>query len=109
MWEEYRNTVQSSRDKVRKVKAKTELSPGEDVKDSGKDFCKYMENKRKGRKDLGLLLNEAGDTEHEKGLGTECLLLSSHEHTLMNPSSERPGEKSGTKKMYLCWKQLKST
>lgn len=68
MWEEYRSTVHSYRDEVRKVKAKTELSPVEGVKDNGKDFSKYTENKRKGRKYLGLLLNEARDTEHERGL-----------------------------------------
>lgn len=108
MWEEYRSIVHSYRYEVRKVKAKNlELSPAEDVKDNGKDFCKYTENKRKGRKYLGLLLNEAGDTEHERGLGTECCLLPSfHEQALMNPSSERPGEKSGAKKRYLWWKLL---
>lgn len=66
--------------------------------------------KRKCREDLGLLLNEAEDTEHERGLGTECcLLLSFHEQALMNPSSERPGEKTGRKKIYLWRKLLKST
>lgn len=72
-----------------------ELSPVEDVKYNGNDFYKYTENKKKGRKYLGLLLNEAGDTEHERGLNTEFyLLLSFLEQALMNPSSERPGEKS---------------
>lgn len=57
-----------------------DLSLVEDVKDNEKNFSKYTENKRKCRKDLGLLLSEVGDTEHEKSLGTEwCLLLSFHE------------------------------
>lgn len=87
-----------------------ELSPAKDVKDNGKDFSKYIENKRKGRKDLSLLLYQAEDTEHERGLVTECcLLLSFHEQALMNPSSERPGGKTGAKKMYLWLKLLKST
>lgn len=85
-----------------------ELSLTEDVIDNGKDFSKYTENKRKGRNDLGLLLSEAGDTEQERGLGNECcLLLSFDEQALMNPSSERPGEKSGAKKDTL--KLLKTT
>lgn len=80
--DKYRSIVQSSFpnliwDEVRKVKVKMELSPVKDVKDNGKDFSKYKGNKRKGRKDLSLLLYEAGDTEHERRLSTVNAAFSS--------------------------------
>ncbi|KAK4825453.1 hypothetical protein QYF61_027608 [Mycteria americana] len=50
---------QEVRDAVRKAKAQLNLA--RDVKGDKKGFCKYLSGKRKTRKNVGSLLNGAGD------------------------------------------------
>ncbi|GAB0203011.1 mitochondrial enolase superfamily member 1 [Grus japonensis] len=60
-WEEYRETVRAAREQVRKAKALTEISLPRDVKDNKKSFYRYFSDKRRTRKNVGPLRNEAGD------------------------------------------------
>ncbi|GAB0178700.1 mitochondrial enolase superfamily member 1 [Grus japonensis] len=60
-WEKYRETVQASRDQVRKAKALTEISLARDVKDNKKSFYRYVSDKRRTRENIGPLWNETGD------------------------------------------------
>ncbi|KAK4811175.1 hypothetical protein QYF61_019806 [Mycteria americana] len=59
--EEYRNTVQTCRDEVRKAKAQLELNLARDVKGNKKGFYKYISSKRNTRESGDPLLNEVGD------------------------------------------------
>ncbi|GAB0202999.1 hypothetical protein GRJ2_002765500 [Grus japonensis] len=60
-WEEYRETVQATRDQVRKAKALIELNLARDVKDNKKSFYRYVSEKRRMRENVGPLRNETGD------------------------------------------------
>lgn len=43
---------------MREVRAELELNLAKSVKDNKKDICKYINNERKRRDNMGLLLNE---------------------------------------------------
>ncbi|GAB0202862.1 hypothetical protein GRJ2_002751800 [Grus japonensis] len=60
-WEEYRETVQASRDQVRKAKALTELNLARDIKGNKKSFYRHVSDKRKTRENVGPLWKETGD------------------------------------------------
>ncbi|KAM9593774.1 uncharacterized protein ACIBXB_004867 [Morphnus guianensis] len=60
-WEEYRETAQVARDKVRKAKALIELNLARDVKGNKKSFYRYTGDKRKIRENVGPLWMEMGD------------------------------------------------
>ena len=60
-WVEYRNTVQMSRDEVRKAEAQMKLSLARDIKENKKGFCQHVGNKRKTRENVDPLLSETGD------------------------------------------------
>ena len=59
-WEEYRNDVGTYRDTMRKAKANRELNLQKEIKDSKKDFLKYVNSKRKTRENVSPLLNDRG-------------------------------------------------
>ncbi|GAB0184015.1 hypothetical protein GRJ2_000866800 [Grus japonensis] len=60
-WEEYRETVRTARDQVRKAKAQIELNLARDVKDKKKSFYRYASDKRRMRENVGPLRNETGN------------------------------------------------
>ncbi|GAB0190148.1 mitochondrial enolase superfamily member 1 [Grus japonensis] len=60
-WEEYRETVRTARDQVRKAKALIEISLARDVKDKKKSFYRYVSEKRRTRENVGPLWNETGN------------------------------------------------
>lgn len=57
---DYRNIVRTCRDVTRKVKAHLELSLVRAIKDSKKDFYKYISSKRKIKEHVGSLINQTG-------------------------------------------------
>ncbi|PKU42697.1 rna-directed dna polymerase from mobile element jockey-like [Limosa lapponica baueri] len=59
--EEYRETVPTARDQVRKAKAQIELNLARDIKANKKSFCTYVDDKRKTREDVGPLQKETGN------------------------------------------------
>ncbi|GAB0190131.1 hypothetical protein GRJ2_001478400 [Grus japonensis] len=61
-WEEYRETVRTATDQVRKAKALIEISLARDVKDNKKSFYRYdVSDKRRTRENVGPLWNETGN------------------------------------------------
>ena len=79
IWEEYRNVARACRVSVRKAKAHLELNLAKDMKDN-KVFFKYVNNKRRTRDNVGLLLNEvgalvSGDVENVEILNTFFVLV----------------------------------
>ena len=60
-WEEYREIAQTARDQVRKAKALTELNLARDIKGNKKCFYRYVNDRRKGKENVGLLWKQTGD------------------------------------------------
>ncbi|GAB0208059.1 mitochondrial enolase superfamily member 1 [Grus japonensis] len=59
--EEYRDLVRSCRDKIRKAKAQLELNLATAVRDNKKCFYKYINNKKRAKENLHLLLDAEGN------------------------------------------------
>lgn len=55
------------------------MNLAKNIKGNKKDFCKYLNDKRKIRENVVPLLKETGnlDTQDNEGQGTECLLCRS--------------------------------
>ncbi|GAB0180024.1 hypothetical protein GRJ2_000467700 [Grus japonensis] len=60
MWEDYRDAARLCREKIRAAKAQLELKLASTVGDNKKGFFKYVNNKRRTRENIGLLLNKNG-------------------------------------------------
>lgn len=60
-WEEYRATVQSTKDQVRKAKVLTELRLTGDVKGKKQTFHRYASDKIKMKENVGPLWKETGN------------------------------------------------
>ena len=56
-WEKYRNVIRACRDARKKANALLELNLEKEVKDNKKSFFRYVNSKRKTRKNVGPLLN----------------------------------------------------
>ena len=54
-WEEYRETVQATRYKIRKAKALIELNLARDIKGNKKSLYRYVSDKRKMGENVGPL------------------------------------------------------
>ncbi|MCQ4179420.1 hypothetical protein FK518_28105, partial [Klebsiella pneumoniae] len=54
-WEDYREIVQATRVQVRKPKALTELNLARDIKGNKNNFCRYIDDKRKTKENVGPL------------------------------------------------------
>ncbi|GAB0180593.1 hypothetical protein GRJ2_000524600 [Grus japonensis] len=60
-WEEYRETVRTARDQVRKAKALIEYNLARDIEGNKKSFYKYVSDKRRTKENVGPLWKEKGD------------------------------------------------
>ncbi|PKU44470.1 rna-directed dna polymerase from mobile element jockey-like [Limosa lapponica baueri] len=60
-WEEFREIVQAARDQVRKAEAQIELNLARDAKGNKKSLCRYVDGKRKTRKNVRPFQKETGD------------------------------------------------
>ncbi|KFQ53833.1 hypothetical protein N334_03108, partial [Pelecanus crispus] len=68
-WGEYRETAQFCRDEVRKAKARMDLNLARDVKNNKKGFYRYINQKRKVKESIPILMNKKGkliSTDKEK-------------------------------------------
>ncbi|KFQ99133.1 hypothetical protein Y956_03969, partial [Nipponia nippon] len=68
-WEEYRDTVQLCRDRIRKAKARLELNLARDAKNNKKGFYRYVIQKRKVKESVPPLMSKTGKlvtTDEEK-------------------------------------------
>lgn len=77
MWEEYRNLVQTSMEKVRKAKAQMEIKLAGDIRDDKKGFYKSTDNEKKARENVGTLTRAriwVQDIGYGGGRSAECLL-----------------------------------
>lgn len=59
-WEEYIDTVQACRERVKKIKAHLGLNLLRDIKGSKKDYCRFSSSGQKTRANSDLLLNGIG-------------------------------------------------
>ncbi|GAB0204443.1 mitochondrial enolase superfamily member 1 [Grus japonensis] len=112
--EEYRNIVRTSREKVRKAKAQMELNLARDVKDNKKGFYKYIDNEKKTREKVSLLLNETGDLvmqdmEKSEVLNVVFALAFTSKTGLQESQAPETRGKSGARKMYPWWKRIRSS
>ncbi|NXU58904.1 LIN1 transcriptase, partial [Turnix velox] len=60
-WEEYKQVVRGTREKIRKAKAEVELKLARDIKGNKKNFYKYVNEKRKTRENVGPFHKETGE------------------------------------------------
>lgn len=74
--EEYRSMVWTCRDAVRKAKTRKELNLARNVKGKRKAFSKFIDNKRKTRKNMSLLMNEMGNLNTEEAKVLNALFMS---------------------------------
>lgn len=71
--EEYRDTVQACRDKVRKAKVSLVLHLARDMKHNKKGFCKCISNKRKTREKGGATAEWSREDSTKNRENTEVL------------------------------------
>jgi len=60
-WEKYRDIIRAASDQVRKAKAMTEINLARDIKGNKKSFCRYVNDKRKAKENVGPLWKKTGD------------------------------------------------
>ena len=101
--EEYRDTVQTCRDRARKAKTHLEWNLARDGEGSKKDFYKYISCKRKTSENVGLLLSGIGDTltkntEKAKVLGTFFTLVFTGKSSLQESQAPETCEKVWSKR-----------
>jgi len=60
-WEEYRDTAQLCKDRIRRSKAQLELNMARDAKNNSKGFYRYVNQKRKFKQSVAPLKNKNRD------------------------------------------------
>lgn len=92
-WDEYRNSVQVCRDRVRKAKPHCELNLVRVVKDNEKSVYSYFSSKRQTRENVGLLLKWSrgpADRRHGKCRGARAFFTSVFPGKICHQESQAP-------------------